>query len=369
MKTFLKKLCLLAMTILFTLLAVELVLRVRPPAPRPDPAADRGLLFYSLAPERNHCWSRNATNVLRIAVIGDSFTQGSAVQSDDRYGARLEHMLNLNTGVPPVEVKIISQSGTSTFQQKKMLDQALAWNPAVVVLGICLNDAEDWTHPERIKRWRAEWMPHAPAGFLAFLMKHSRLATWVCSRFWAMDSSRRCVRYYRHLYDPEGAGVLRMRGALGYFREQCAAHQAVFVPVIWPLLSFDFSPGRYPMQFVHDAIHQMCREAGVPCLDLLSAFQGTIPKRMEVVPGIDPHPSEIAHRLAAEAIVRHLVDRGCIDTGYRFVPRRDNVIKRLMWENTARHIDLRPEVTAKDIATMGANALIEAEHAADEPAE
>ena len=177
MKTLLKKLCLLAMTILFTLLAVEIVLRVRPPAPRPDPAADRGLLFYALAPERNHPWSRAATNVLRIAVIGDSFTQGSAVQSDDRYGTRIERMLNLNTGVPPVEVKTIAQSGTSTFQQKKMLDQALAWNPAVVVLGMCLNDAEDWTHPTRLKRWREEWMPHAPPEFLAIMMRHSKLAT------------------------------------------------------------------------------------------------------------------------------------------------------------------------------------------------
>lgn len=369
MKALLKKTCLLVVTILVSLLALEIALRLRPPAAQPNPAADRGAMFYLQAPEREHPWSRGATNVLRIAVIGDSFTEGSGVQCDDRYGVRLERMLNLNTGVPPAEVLIVAKSGTATFQQTELLAQALAWEPDVVVLGICLNDTEDSTHPQQLKRWRAEWMPRAPAGITSFWIQHSRLAALGSARFWALTSARRCVRYYRHLYDPAGAGILRMQGAIGHFRDECAARGAAFVPVVWPLLSFDFSPGRYPLQFAHEAIHRICREAQVPCLDLLPAFQGTIPKRMEVVPGIDPHPSEIAHRLAAEAIVRYLVVQGFIDPGYRFVERPNDLQKRLMWENTARHIAFRPKITPEDLAAMGGDVRANLETLRQEPEE
>ena len=342
MKTLLKKICLLGVALILTLSVAEIFLRLSPPGRGTNPAADRGPLFYNQAPDRGHPSSRDATNVLRIAVIGDSFTQGSGVQVDDRYGARLERMLNLNDGVPPVEVRIFSHSGTSTFQQKYLLQEALAWNPAVVVLGICLNDTEDWTHPARIDRWREEWMPRSPGPFRAFCQRHSRVAALIDSRLWAFGSARRCVRYYRHLYEPDGSGLLRMRNAIGFFKEECASRNIVFVPVIWPLLSFDFSPERYPMQFAHDAIHQICRDHGIPYLDLLPSFLGTIPKRMELVPGVDPHPSEIAHRIAAEAIVAYLVRQNCIAAGYKFVERKDNMAKRLIWDKTIQHLQGRP---------------------------
>ena len=346
MKTLTKKFCLLVFSVLLLLAGLEVFLRVAPRAPTDNPTADRSPVFYHQAPDREHPWSRGASNVLRIAVIGDSFTAGVGVQLDDTYGAKLERLLNLNDGVLPAEVRVIAHAGTSTFQQRNMLLEALANHPDIVMLGICLNDMEDWTHPLKIQRWRDEWMSPAPSKFQAFFLRHSRVASFLASRFWAAGSSRRCVNYYRHLYDPAGAGVLRFKNAIQWFRDECAARQVAFVPVIFPLMSFDFSPGRYPMQFAHEAIRGICRDYGISCLDLLPAFQEDDPERMQAVPGIDPHPDEIAHRIAAETILKYLVEQRLVDPGYQLVASGANNFIHGIWLKTIRRIQAPPELVA-----------------------
>ena len=346
MNTLPKKIGLLAFSVLLVLLGGELVLRISPLASRTDPAADRCPIFYHQAPDRLHPWSRGASNVLRIAVIGDSFTAGVGVQKGDNYASQLERLLNLNAGVPPAEVAQIAHAGTSTFQQRKLLPEALAHRPEILILGICLNDAEDWTHPLKIQKWRDEWMTPAPSKFQAFFLRHSRMASFISSRLWAAGSSKRCVNYYRHLYDPNGGGLLRFQNAIAWFRDECAARQIAFVPVVFPLLSFDFSPGRYPMQFAHDAIHETCRKHAVPCLDLLPAFQGTSPIRMQAVPGIDPHPSEIAHRIAAETILNYLVDQRLVDEAYRLEQSAANDLQHEIWDKTIRRLQRPPGMNA-----------------------
>ena len=338
MKKMLKKIGLLAFSVMLMLLGLEGFLRVVPLANEDNPMADRSSVFYRQALDRAHPWSQGASNILRIAVIGDSFTVGVGVQLDDTYGAKLERLLNLNDGVPPAEVWVVAHSGTSTFQQRKMLPEALAHDPDIVILGICLNDTEDWTHPLKIQRWRDEWMNPAPSPFAAFFLRHSRAASFIAARWWAAGSSKRCVAYYRHLYDPNGGGILRFKNSIGWFRDECASRQIAFLPVVFPLMSFDFSPDRYPMSFAHDAIHEVCREFGVPCLDLLPAFQGDDPGRMQAVPGIDPHPDEIAHRIAAETILNYLVDHHLIDPGYRPVESEANLFQHSLWLKTFQHI-------------------------------
>ena len=339
-----KKAGLLVFSLLFALFGLELVLRLVPPR-EPTPDADRSPMFYDRAEARAHPWTVGASNVLRIAVIGDSFTVGVGVQTDDTYGARLERLLNFNAGSVPAEVRVYAHPGTSTFQQKPLLQEALAQKPAIVIQGICLNDFEDWSHPKKIQRWRAEWM-HEPSPFQLFCVRHSRVAAFIGARLWAARSPRRCETYYRHLYDPNGAGALRFKNTIEVFRDACAANGAVFVPVVFPLLSFDFSPERYPMSFAHDAIRRICDECGVPCLDLLPAFRGTSPERMQAVPGVDPHPSEIAHHIAAEAILNHLLERGLVDETYRLTGRNDDLFIHAVWKKTLHHVRFQPDEQA-----------------------
>ncbi len=342
MNIWLKKIGLLAVTVFLSVLGLEGVFRVVLLVPTGNPAADRSPVFYAQAKERMHPWSHGASHALRIAVIGDSFTTGHGVQEDDIYAARIERLLNLNAGVPPAEVQVFAHEGISTYQQIDFLHLALANNPDIVILGICLNDFEDWSHLKRIRVWREEWMTPTPSRFLAFWMRHSRMVSFVASRLWASGSSERCVNYYRHLYDPEGAGTLRFTAAIREFRDECAARQVAFVPVIFPLLSFDFSPNRYPMQFAHDRIHEICHDLGIPSLDLLSAFQGDSPERMQAIPGIDPHPSEIAHRIAAEKILKYLLKNHLIDGAYKPKDRSDTLSLHAIWQKTIDRLQSPP---------------------------
>lgn len=105
------------------------------------------------------------------------------------------------------------------------------------------------------------------------------------------------------------------------------------------LVSFNFSPGRYPLQFAHDHIHHVCHDGGIPYLDLLPAFQETSSDRMQAIPGIDPHPSEIAHRIAAEAIVAYLLEEGHISDGYRPEERSSEVPLHAIWRKTIERFD------------------------------
>jgi hypothetical protein len=332
MKQLVQKFALLICALLVSLLGLELALRLAPPrGHRPD--ADRSSLFYDLAPERDHPASHGTTQVLRIAVVGDSFSRGIGVQIDDRYGARIERMLNLNKESMPAEVLVYSRPGTSTFQQLDLLPVALAQKPAIVILGICLNDTENWADPNLIKKLRADRRISDPPAYQAWLAHHSRAAGYVLARMRTIQSSQHYVAYYRYLYQPDGKGVRRFRKAIERFRDECAAHGAVFVPVIFPLLSFDFSPDRYPFQFAHEYIHRTCDDLGVRYLDLLPAFQGTSPARMQAIPDVDPHPSEIAHRIAAESIVTYLLDARLIGDEYRPV-ERNPAPTRAIWQKT-----------------------------------
>jgi hypothetical protein len=332
---------LLLFSVLVLLAGLEVVLRLVPLNPTPV-AADRPRLFYDRAAERERPWTGTATNTLRIAVIGDSFTRGVGVQLDDRYAARLEAMLNLNAGLPPAEVRVYTRPGTSTFQQFDLLRAALADKPRIVILGICLNDTEDWANPEEVLAWRDEWLPRQTPAFESFCVRHSRLAAFVAARIRAARSPGRCVAFYRRLYEPDYKGLRRFRKSLEIFRDECAAAGAAFVPVVFPLFFFDFAPERYPLGFAHDRIRQMFMAAGVSGLDLLPVYRATDPVRLQAVPGIDGHPSEIAHRIAAEALVNHLLDQRLIDAGYRPRERPSEKTVHAIWQRTHQQFQADP---------------------------
>ena len=313
------------------LVLFECVLRVMSHTPSPSPVGDRSPFFYIQAENRDHPWSQGATNEMRIAVIGDSFTAGKGVQVDDRYGNRLERLLNMQSGKPPVTVRVYALCGTSTFQQIVLLDEALKWNPKIVVLGICLNDMEDWANPKELISWRKGLFPTTPPPWLARVLRFSRALDWLYSRLHAGQVEREELRYYRRLYKPSYKGVSRFRESIQIMNDKCLEAHAVFVPMIWPLLSEEFQEGRYPFEYAHAAIRQRCGELNLTYLDLLPSFRGASPARLQVAPGIDPHPNEIAHRMAAEALLLFLLDKRYIPWDYRPNLNADTNIQHRLW--------------------------------------
>jgi hypothetical protein len=72
-----------------------------------------------------------------------------------------------------------------------------------------------------------------------------------------------------------------------------------FLVASWPLL---VDLDAYPFAAADEAIARFCAEAGIMRLDLRTALRGHTAESLWVHP-VDHHPNEIAHGLAAEALL------------------------------------------------------------------
>ena len=335
-----KKLLLGLIGIVGTLMVMECFLRWVPHIPRPNPLADRSAYFYMADKRHDHVWSSpGQSNEIRIAVIGDSFTVGSGVQVDDRYANRLESMLNMKNDLPDVDVDVFAQCGTSTYQQIALLEKALKWKPQIVILGICLNDMEDFTNSGELERWRKPLMPLVPPDWISRPLHCSRALTWIYSRMEQMVAHHNELRYYRRLYKPKYSGVKRFRDAISVMNEKCQAAHVAFVPVIFPLLSEPFQKGRYPFEYAHESIHHGCDELNIGYLDLLPRFRDASPDRLQVIPEFDPHPNEIAHRMIAESVLLYLISQHLLPSSYSPALAPGGIILERIWHETIQKLE------------------------------
>jgi hypothetical protein len=97
----------------------------------------------------------------------------------------------------------------------------------------------------------------------------------------------------------------------------CKEAQVPLAIVLFPLFDFPIDES-YPFGAIHNMIVDNANKRGIPILDLRSHFQGIDVYRLQLIPGKDTHPNEIAHRIAAEAILRFLNQRHLIPD--QFIP-------------------------------------------------
>jgi hypothetical protein len=254
--------------------------------------------------------------VFRVAVIGDSISFGLHVQYDDAWPKRLERMLNNNAGGRKVEVMNFAQPGLSTFQEVDDLREAFGHDPDLVILGFCLNDPE-------FKLERTTGMVRRPGeGRWADIQRLSRLELKV-SRVWRTFGfvARRIrnrlsrsafIRYHRGLFDEGYRGWRMCRDSLEVMARECRERRVPLAVAVFPLLGLPLTKKGYPFRDQHAKVAGVLAAAGVPRLDLYETFRGIPGDRLEVIPGIDRHFSEIGHRLAAEAIHRFLLEEGLV---------------------------------------------------------
>lgn len=306
------RLVMVLFTLALPLAVLEAILRAQPAGP--PPVEDRSHVVFFPDATRLHPWTRGETNALRIAIVGDSVTVGVGVQPSDAYGARLEQLLNLNSNVRPAEVCVHARAGTGAATQSHLLEAALAENPSVLVMGICLNDAEHSGSPQ-LKEWRKRLVVGEPSAWWGVLERHSRAAAWLRLRLAHLRINREYYRYYEYLYNPHQAGWQRFVRGIEMFREACARKNVRLVAVIFPLMT-DIDRKPYPFSYCHAMIGRAFKERDIPYLDLEETFRGWLPMRMEAFPGVDAHPSEIAHRVIAERLFEFLIAQGCVGDEY-----------------------------------------------------
>jgi hypothetical protein len=268
-------------------------------------AGFRGPEFAREKPARN----------VRIAFLGDSFTFGEGVRLADTYpevAAGLLNERNRDRGIR-FESYNFSVGGYNTRQELEALRAfALPFQPDIVIVGYTLNDAEPALfarnpltgQPER--RARELDVPEGlgdaqpPNGWF-WKLRSARLG-W---QIWkSRQQTRQTVNYYHRLYAPEAIEWQITKTALRQLAAECSSRDIPCCIAVFPVL-YDLGSS-YPFADLHRMVGEEISRTSAIGIDLLPKFRGQKAAALCVHP-TDQHPNEVAHRMAAQAIVEALM--------------------------------------------------------------
>ncbi|HLA78106.1 MAG TPA: SGNH/GDSL hydrolase family protein [Vicinamibacteria bacterium] len=240
--------------------------------------------------------------VRRIVSLGDSFAWGASVEFEDAYPQRLERGLSRRRQ-EPWEVVNLALPGMNTVDQAAQLaDEGLAYQPEAVVLGYVLNDSEDAAAAET--RRAEDWLAarRAPPGGV---FNRSALFRLVQGRLWATAENRRRVNGYRSMFAETAPGWIASQQALKTLGARCRERGVPLLLAVFPLFGNPLDES-YPFSEIHSRVAAAGAAAGAKVVDLLPAYRG-LKWEILVVDGVDDeHPNEIAHRIAANRLLKEL---------------------------------------------------------------
>jgi len=232
--------------------------------------------------------------VRRVAVLGDSFTEGQGVKEPDTYPRRLEAMLN---AAEPGRWEVLNwgRRGADFPRLYDTFEQLLRYDPDVVVYGMFLNDAEQSDAFRTRYSFVNEWMhgrrrPRVEPGLLDF----------VFDRLERRRLDRETLSWYAQMYaEPNREGWARTRSHLREMDRRMRERGGRLLVADWPVLLADASAD--PLAPAHDAIARACAAAGIAHHDLRAALSGRPAEALWVHP-LDQHPNDVAHQLAAQSL-------------------------------------------------------------------
>jgi lysophospholipase L1-like esterase len=243
--------------------------------------------------------------VRRVLALGDSFTWGAGIEYDDAWPQRLERHL------PPRrheawEVVNLALSGMNTVDEASQLVlEGFAYSPDVVVLGFVLNDSEDSEAAEA--RRAREWAEEKQEKHERRNLDRSALYRFVSTRLWATIENRRRIAGYRSMYKDDAPGWVAARKALRLMGSACRERGIPLMVVIFPLFGQPLDDS-YPFLELHRKAGEAASAAGARVVDLFAFYKGVRFDLLAVEGAADEHPNEIAHRIAADAILKALDD-------------------------------------------------------------
>jgi lysophospholipase L1-like esterase len=235
--------------------------------------------------------------VRRVAVLGDSFTEGQGVKEADTYPRRLEALLNA-AGPDRWEVLNWGRRGADFPRLHDTFEQLLEYDPDVVVYGMFLNDAEQSDAFRARHALVNEWMHGRPQ---ARMDVDGGVLDFVFQRVQRLRLERDTLRWYLEMYgEPNREGWERTRAHLRDMDRRTRERGGRFLVADWPVLVATETAD--PLAPAHDAIARACAASAIPRHDLRPALAGSPPASLWVHP-LDHHPNQLAHRRAAESLV------------------------------------------------------------------
>jgi lysophospholipase L1-like esterase len=251
-----------------------------------------------------------ASGVRRVAVLGDSFTEGQGVKEEDVYPRVLEAALK--TRGPGWEVLNYGRRGADFPALDDTFEELLAHDPDVVVYGMLLNDCES-SEEFRARHPFVTGILDGPRQKLVLMSGRppfgQRTALFVRRRMDQYRLDRAMRAWYADLYgDVNREGWLRTQAAIERMHRRMALRGGHLLVATWPVLAHLGED--YAFRGAHEKIGKFCHTSGIAWIDLLPVLQGRRAEDLWVHPH-DPHPNALAHRLVAESLapaVIRLVD-------------------------------------------------------------
>jgi hypothetical protein len=167
-----------------------------------------------------------------------------------------------------------------------------------VVLAYCLNDVEDLLPPER--RFMREEASRAPflAPWRSFLLD----TLWYRLE---LRGDPRVAGYFEWVQDAYEDPVLwpQQVDRFRWIANHCARHRVRLDIVVFPF--FGVWGPEYPFDAAHDRVQEAWNSLGVRVVDLRFAYRANEADTL-VVNRFDAHPNELAHSIAADALLEEL---------------------------------------------------------------
>lgn len=244
-----------------------------------------------------------AAGVFRVIVVGDSFTYGGKVQYDDTFPKRLERMLNLNNKQRKVEVLNWGIPGYSTVQEGTLVQRAVKYyHPDLIILQITLNDAE--REPFRVSHSKS--FKFRDAIEKSNILHHWKSLGYLIRRFQLTMMEKEYIQYHKDLFfDTDTYDRFEM--GLREINRLTKEYKVPLFAAVFPFFSHPIGD-KYIFSDVHEKISMALEKLGINHLDLQKFYKGIEPSRLQIFPGEDAHPNEIAYRIAADAIYEGLLD-------------------------------------------------------------
>jgi len=241
-----------------------------------------------------------AAGTFRVAILGDSFTEGRGVREADALPSVLERVLN--AGEPGRwEVLNCGRRGADFPALYETFEELLPESPDLVIYALVLNDVErapgwDQAYPA-LNDWILDQHGRIDRD-LPLGLARSRLARLLSERVKTYFMGRQTTRWYKDLYGDENRlGWERTQDYWQRMNRQLKENGGGFLIVSWPLLLG--LEGDYPFASLHATIGHACLRLGIPYDDLLPVLRGQRSSALWAHP-LDMHPNEIAHRQVAE---------------------------------------------------------------------
>jgi lysophospholipase L1-like esterase len=202
----------------------------------------------------------------------------------------------INYGVP-------GYSAENNFDSVK---HALADKADLVILQITLNDPQK----KQIRPTGLQFTNKFGSTKTAQqngIARYWKTLGFVMERLHNTKTTNNSVQFYFDLFETDMSWDF-LKKHVKLMKRHCRAKHVPFVAVVFPLFGLPLDE-HYPFHSIHQKLGEFLNAKSIRYLDLFGVFKNIPLNRIQVIPGVDFHPNEFGHRLAAEALFLWLRDK------------------------------------------------------------